>query len=259
MKTLLLATTAFFSLAVSASAADLPRRTVAPVMTLPAFTWTGFYVGLHAGYAFGESDIRTSGNAANTIANVGALARPPSLSFDRHGFIGGGQIGYNMQFGMVVAGIEADISYTDLSTTQNYASPVTFGAALAGTRSNFRQDLEYFGTVRARLGVAFDRALVYATGGLAYGDASYQADFFTSAGALQFNGRKSDVEIGYTIGGGVEYAFTDNITFKGEYLYYDLGSQKVLVNAVPGVGLNSYSSRFETDGHIARVGVNYKF
>jgi outer membrane immunogenic protein len=259
MKTLLLSTVTLFGLTALASAADLPSRSVAPIMTVPAFTWTGFYVGVHAGYAFGESDIRTSGNAANTIANVGALARPPSLSFDQHGFIGGGQIGYNMQFGMFVAGIEADISYTDRSTTQSYFSPVTFGAALAGTRSTFSQDLEYFGTVRGRLGVAFDRALIYATGGLAYGEVSYQADFFNSPGALQFTGRKSGVEVGYTIGAGVEYAFTNNITLKAEYLYYDLGSQDVLVNAIPGVGLNSYTSRFETNGHIARVGLNYKF
>jgi outer membrane immunogenic protein len=263
VKKLLLSTAALLGLTLTAGAADLPRRTVAPmvspIVAVPVFTWTGFYVGVHAGYSFGEADIRTSGNAANTIANVGALARPPSLSFDQDGFMGGAQIGYNMQFGMFVAGIEADISYTDLSTTQSYFSPTTFGAALAGTRSTFSQDLEYLGTVRARLGVAFGRALVYATGGLAYGDVSYRADFFTSGGALQFNGSKSGVEVGYTLGAGVEYAFTNNLTLKAEYLYYDLGSQNVVVNAIPGVGLNSYTSRFETEGHIGRVGLNYKF
>jgi outer membrane immunogenic protein len=262
MKTLTLSAAALVALAVSANAADLPRRTVAPIapiVSVPVFTWTGFYVGVHAGYAFSEADIRTSGNAANTIANVGALARPPGVSFDQDGFIGGAQIGYNMQFGMFVAGVEADISYTDLSTRQDYFSPTTFGPALAGTRSTFTQDLEYLGTVRARLGVAFDRALVYVTGGLAYGDVNYNADFFTSGGALQFNGSKSGVEVGYTIGAGVEYAFTNNLTLKAEYLYYDLGSQNVVVNAIPGVGLNSYTSRFETEGHIARVGLNYKF
>jgi outer membrane immunogenic protein len=262
VKQLLLSTIALAGLTVAAGAADLPRRAVAPIapiMTVPVFTWTGFYVGVHAGYAFSESDIRTQGNAANTIANVGALARPPSLSFDQDGFIGGAQIGYNLQFGAFVAGVEADISYTDLGTSTDYRSPVTFGAALAGTRSTFSQDLEYLGTVRARLGVAFGRALVYATGGLAYGDVNYQADFFNSPGALQFTGRKSGVEVGYTIGAGVEYAFTNNLTLKAEYLYYDLGSQNVVVNAIPGVGLNSYTSRFETEGHIARVGLNYKF
>jgi outer membrane immunogenic protein len=262
MKKFVLSTVALMGLTVAAGAADLPARSMAPmapVMSVPVFSWSGFYAGLHAGYAFGESDIRTRGNAANTIANVNALARPPSLSFDQDGFMGGAQIGYNMQFGMFVAGVEADISYTDLSTTQSYSSPVTFGAALAGTQSTFSQDLEYLGTVRARLGVAFDRTLVYVTGGLAYGDVSYDANFFNSAGALQFAGRKSEVEVGYAVGAGVEYAFTNKLTLKAEYLYYDLGSRNVVVNAIPGVGLNSYTSRFETDGHIARVGLNFKF
>ncbi len=262
MTKLILSAAALLALTASAGAADLPRRAVAPVapiLAVPVFTWTGFYVGVHAGYGFGDTDIRTSGNATNTIANVNALARPPGLSTDRDGFIGGAQIGYNLQFGMFVAGIEADLSYTDLSSTTEYRSPVAFGPALAGTRSSFSQDLEYLGTVRARLGVAFDRLLVYATGGLAFGDVSYQASFFNSPGALQFSGRESDVETGYAVGGGVEYAFTNNLTLKAEYLYYDLGDKDVLVNAVPGVGLNSYTSNFETNGHIARVGVNFKF
>ncbi|KAA2234746.1 outer membrane protein [Salinarimonas soli] len=262
MKKLLLSTVALMGLTVAAGAADLPRRAmapVAPILSVPVFTWTGFYVGVHAGYAFGDSDIRTTGVLQGNINNVNALARPPSLSVDKEGFIGGAQIGFNYQFGMFVAGIEADLSYTDLSETQTYASPTTFGAALAGTRSTLSQDLEYLGTVRARLGVSFDRALVYVTGGLAYGDVSYRADFFTSGGALQFAGRKSDVEVGYTIGAGVEYAFTNNLTLKAEYLYYDLGSRNVQVDSIPGVGTGAYVSRFETDGHIARVGLNYKF
>jgi len=262
MKSLALSAVALVGLTAMASAADLPRRTVAPVapiVSVPVFTWTGFYVGVHAGYAFSESDIRTTGVLQGNIDNVNALARPPSVSSERDGFIGGAQIGFNYQFGMFVAGIEADISYTDLSETQTYFSPRDFGRAVAGTPSTFSQDLEYLGTVRARLGVAFDRALVYVTGGFAYGDVSYRADFLTAGGALQFAGRSSDIEVGYALGAGVEYAFTNNLTLKAEYLYYDLGSKNVTVNSIPGVGTGSYISRFETEGHIARVGLNYKF
>ncbi len=261
MRTPLLSTVALLAFTAAGAAADLPRRAFAPapILAVPVFTWTGFYAGVHAGYGFGDADITTRGNAANTIANVNALARPPELSTDRDGFVGGAQVGFNFQFGMFVAGVEADLSYTDLSTTTDYRSPATFGPALAGTRSTFSQDLDYLGTVRARLGVAFDRLLVYATGGLAFGDVSYEASFFNSPGALQFSGRESDVETGYAVGGGVEYAFTNNLTLKAEYLYYDLGDKDVVVNAIPGVGLNSYTSNFETNGHIARVGVNFKF
>jgi outer membrane immunogenic protein len=259
----LLAATAITTAAISAaSAADVPMRSAPPAPFLapvPVFTWTGFYAGVSAGYGWSDTDITTSGNAANTRANVAALARPPSLSTEQDGFIGGAQVGYNLQFGMFVAGIEADISYTDLSSDVTYASPVTFGAALAGTRSTFSQDLDYLGTVRARVGVAFDRVLVYATGGFAFGGVDYNADFFNSAGVLQFNGNHSDTQVGYTVGGGVEYALTNNLTFKAEYLYYDLGDKNVVVSAIPGVGLNSYTSNFETEGHIARAGVNFKF
>ena len=258
MKSLALSAVALLGLTAMASAADLPRRTVAPVapiVSVPVFTWTGFYVGVHAGYAFSESDVRTTGVLPGNIDNVTLLARPPSLSTEQEGFIGGAQIGFNYQFGMFVAGIEADISYTDLSETQTYLSP----APRAGFRSTVSQELEYLGTVRARLGVAFDRALVYVTGGLAYGDVSYQADFLNQGGALQFAGRSSDLEIGYALGAGVEYAFTNNLTLKAEYLYYDLGSKNVVVDSIPGVGTGSYISRFETEGHIARVGLNYKF
>jgi outer membrane immunogenic protein len=262
MKKLLLSTVAFASLATGALAADLPaRRTVAPApfVAVPVFTWTGFYVGVSAGYAFSETDITTVGTLPGNIANVAALARPPSLSVEQEGFIGGAQVGYNVQFGAFVAGIEADISYTDLSSDVTYASPATFGPALAGTQSSFTQDLEYLGTVRARLGVAFDRLLVYATGGFAFGGVEIDANFLNSAGATQFVGDRSSTQTGYTVGGGVEYAFTNNLTFKAEYLYYDLGDKDVVVNSVPGVGNGSYISKIETDGHIVRAGLNFKF
>jgi hypothetical protein len=96
-------------------------------------------VGVSAGYAFSETDITTVGTLPGNIANVAALARPPSLSVEQEGFIGGAQVGYNVQFGAFVAGIEADISYTDLSSDVTYASPATFGTALAGTRAPSRR------------------------------------------------------------------------------------------------------------------------
>jgi len=261
LKKLSLALAASVALGGTALAADLPRRTVAPVapvMAVPVFTWTGFYVGVHAGYGYADNNISTVGNAANTIANVANLARPPSLSVDNDGFIGGVQAGYNLQFGALVVGVEADISLSDMSSGVSYASPFTFGAALAGTRSEFTQEMDYFGTVRARVGFAFDRAMIYATGGLAYGEVSANANFFNSAGFLQFTGSSSEVEVGYTLGAGLEYAFTNNITLKAEYLYFDLGDRNVVVNATP-LGLNSYTSNFETNGHIVRAGLNFKF
>jgi outer membrane immunogenic protein len=246
---------ALVALGGTALAADLPARkgpVYAPIA--PIFTWTGFYVGVNAGIIFSDNDITTSGNAANTAANVAANRRAASLSNNDEAFTIGGQIGYNYQFGNIVFGVETDLNYTDRSTSTSFLSAL-------GDPSTYTQELDYLGTVRLRIGYAFDRILVYATGGLAYGDVNNSVNFFanTAGNPLQFAGRSGDVEVGYAVGGGIEYAFTNNLSLKAEYLYYDLGKTNVLVNAIPGVGLNSYTAQFKNDGHIVRAGLNYRF
>jgi outer membrane immunogenic protein len=246
-----------------ASAADLGRlpAKAPPIVPAPVWNWTGFYIGAHAGYGFGSDDsVDTTGQAPGNIANVLGGARPASVTLDRDGFIGGGQIGYNWQFAPNwLLGIEADISYTDIRETTNV---VTLPLAGPGTLNNsFSSRLEYLGTVRGRIGYVFDRTLVYATGGLAYGDVRNSVNFFGTAGQLQFTGSTSGIETGYTVGGGIEHAFLPNWTVKGEYLYYDLGRDTVNVAVIPGSGGGGtgYNSTFKNDGHIARIGINYKF
>lgn len=231
---------------------------------ISSFTWTGSYIGINAGYAFdGGGDIDTSGQIAINDATVADGARPARTSLDAGGFIGGAQIGYNWQMSHWVVGVEADIQGLDFEDSRTV---VTTGTAFPGVRNNiFNQELEYLGTVRARLGHAFDRTMVYVTGGLAYGGVEASADFFgpQPANVRQFTGKSSDTEVGYTIGGGIEHAFGSHWTMKFEYLYYDLDDTKVAVNVIPlpmgqGVG-TGYDSEFENNGHIARVGLNYKF
>jgi len=252
----ILASVAFVALAGTAMAADLPsRKGVVAVPYAPAFTWTGFYVGAHVGGIFSDNDIETQGTAANTIANVAASRRPPSVGTDEAGFMGGAQIGYNYQISNWVFGVEADISYTDLKSRVSFLGT-------SGATSVFQQEMEYFGTVRLRAGYAIDRLLVYATGGLAYGDTRNSATFFSAAvpGQIDYLGGNSDTRFGWTIGGGVEYAFTNNLSVKAEYLYYDLGRQSVPVILTPvGPAGGSYVSKFDNTGHIARLGVNYRF
>jgi len=204
----------------TALAADLPSRkgpvSFAPVA--PIFTWTGLYAGVNGGAIFTDNRITSTGTAADTAANIAFSRRPPTVGASEEGFTIGGQIGYNYQFGNFVAGLEADIAYTDLSKTTRFTG--TTNAV-----SVFRQEMDYLGTVRGRLGYAFDRFLVYATGGFAYGDVSNRATFFNAGlpNQIDYAGAKSDVKYGYTVGGGVEYAFTNNLSAKAEYLYYDLG------------------------------------
>lgn len=248
-----------------ALAADLPSRAVAPLAPLPIFTWTGFYVGLNAGYGFSsDTDASLVGQAAPNIATVGAGARPASIGIEREGFIGGAQIGYNFQINQLVLGVEADIQYTDLQETVNVVTALGAGSAFPGTRNNiFNSELEYLGTVRARLGYAFDRTMVFVTGGLAYGEVSTSANLFgpLPANVLQFTGSRSDTEFGWTVGGGVEHAFTNNFSVKAEYLYYDLGNTTVAANVIAGSGGvgTGYDVTFKNTGHIARVGLNYRF
>ncbi|HEY8565756.1 MAG TPA: porin family protein [Beijerinckiaceae bacterium] len=254
----------------AAHAADLPSRVApAPMLPLPpAFTWSGFYVGTYSALISAENKITTQGNAANTIGNVATGRRPAAIDDDRTGRLSGAQIGYNLQFGMFVAGVEADIALANVTPKSVYVSPLA-------DVSYFRSDIDAFGTVRGRLGVALDNVLIYATGGLAGADITDRVAFFRNTDrAFQFVGKKSGVEYGYTVGGGVEialpaslqqYAFVGRllgataVSIKAEYLYYDLGDRNVVVNNIPGVGVNSYTSNFERTGHIGKIGFNYRF
>ena len=115
--------------------------------------------------------------------------------------------------------------------------------------------------MRARAGVAFDRALVYATGGLAYGETTIRGSLTSRDTPPTFaaaNGREGGTDVGFAVGAGVEYAILNNFTIRGEYLYYNLGKQTVAVaqSATPG---NFADYRIESDGHLARFGVNYKY
>lgn len=195
----------------AAGAADLPSRkgpVEAPVYMPPAFTWTGFYVGANAGYGFGQATTNLGGSA------------------DMDGFIGGGQIGYNYQMGQFVLGLETDLQAADLG--------------VSGIGGSIKTD--YFGTVRARAGVAFDRFMPYITGGWAYGNVK------TSVPALGISSDNSHTG-GWALGGGVEYAITNNLIAGVEYLYVDLGEKGVLNNGL----------KVGTDFSVVRARLNYKF
>jgi outer membrane immunogenic protein len=192
-----------------------------------------------------------------------------------NGVVGGGQIGYNWQMQRMVVGLEADIQGTDENGSRSFncpttCSPGTFlgiqlpngtllftpGPAVPATMS---QKIDWFGTVRARAGALVDRkVLVYATGGLAYGEVKASE----AIGVVPAAFSSANTNIGWTVGVGVEGALGSNWTAKLEYLYVDLGkvSGNYLTSfaAFGGGFLNgSYSSRI-TD-NVLRVGVNYKF
>jgi outer membrane immunogenic protein len=257
---------AMISVSGAAFSADLggfpSRAPAAPTFAAPAFNWAGVHLGVNAGYGFGDRRTVTVGTPDfQTLIAPGFV--PGSLTSGAEGFIGGGQVGASAQFGSIVAGVEADIQGAQLKQSASFT-----GLAVLGTRLLTTTDskLDYLGTVRGRLGVAFDRFHVYGTAGLAYGQSTVDSSVTgVDAPTLVWQGSNSRTRTGYVLGTGAEYAFTSNIIARLEYMYFDLGKQGTLAAgnaAVRGVGaLNGidYASSTELKGSIIRGAVSYKF
>ncbi|GAC1331628.1 MAG: porin family protein [Beijerinckiaceae bacterium] len=249
LRKILLSTVAGAAMAGSALAADLPSRKAPPVAYAPAipiFTWTGFYIGANAGGAFRAS----SGNAYNNAFFFGG-ATPvvgTTTTTNNGRFIAGGQAGVNWQVNQFVLGIEGDGQA--LFGGNNNVFPGASGLSKTG----------FLGTVRGRAGIAFDRFLVYGTGGIAFGSSNLPTiavanvagipGFFTGAGG-------NNTRVGYAAGAGVEYAFTNNWSVKLEYLFTDLGrNNRTFVLGGTGAGFTVHNRE---QNHIVRAGLNYKF
>ena len=258
---------------VAAQAADLPTRkeAPAPVFVPPPFTWTGFYVGVNAG-GIAPSGGRGASLLDTNPATSGFLSAdfPGGLGSQSVGFLGGGQAGYNWQTGAFVLGVETDFDGSTLSKSINNTG-TPFGLAAGALSSDFlsvnaKTSLSWLGTTRARLGFVAtpdNRLMIYATGGVAYGGGSSNFSAIDATTGSIFTASPSSTRVGWVVGGGVEYAVTNNITVKGEYLYADLGSSNFTsagngfaAAAFPGVTVNSH---FDYNASIFRAGVNYKF
>ena len=168
----LLAGSAIADIPAAGLAADIPVKAPPPVAAIVS-GWTGFYFGIHGGYGWGGSrDIQTSYLPSPADFN----GQPFSTEIAPKGFLGGGQIGYNLQSGSLVYGVEADFSWSNVEGSAQSAPFLLFGGAPLnnGSSHTFRQELDWFGTVRARLGfLVSPTMLAYVTGGLAYGRTSY--------------------------------------------------------------------------------------
>jgi outer membrane immunogenic protein len=249
----------------TANAADL-RRPVYKAPPPPVWSWTGFYLGANVGYSWGRSNTDIHLTGANTLLTVNFAA---NRSFRMDGVIGGGQLGYNLQNGIWVWGIEADIQASGQkgSTAFTCALLCTSGDAfdeLRNVSGTFEQKLRWFGTLRGRLGVAAGPSVMpYLTGGLAYGGIRTGGTLSgLTVGGLATStsfGPSSVTRTGWTAGAGIEGLLGGGWTVKLEYLYIDLGTVSTVAtfptNAPPLTA--TYNSRI-TD-NIARVGINYLF
>ncbi len=219
---------------VSAFAADLgPGHSVTIAPVAQPFTWTGVYFGALVGYSWGDDPAAYLNPVFDGLA--GSLTTKPQ------GAYGGGEIGYNYQFGNAVLGIEADLEFGNIRAKipdilgDLHDPPGPY--SITGSS-------DYSGSLRARLGYAFDRFLPFITGGYAWAHSKVSSD----------DGPVSDSATlgGWVFGGGLEYAFDQHWSAKAEYLHADFGSHTWFADQV-------YASRSTSRTDSIRFGVNYRF
>ncbi len=214
-----IAVAALLVLPIAAQAADMPQPYVEPAYVAP-FSWTGFYVGVNGGYGWGTS---------NWSGGAGTFKVTPE------GFVGGATIGFNLQTGLWVWGVEGDLDYVDL-----YGAS---GAAAACVNCDVKDT--WLGTLRGRIGYSFDRLLPYVTGGVAYGNLSTSTP----------GGTVDRTKAGWTAGAGVEYTFAGAWSAKFEWLYVDLGSATCSYSTC----VLPTDATVDFMANILRLGVNYHF
>ena len=224
-------TTSMAFISGAAMAADMPVK--APVVAQP-FSWSGCYVGGNVGGAWADIDQSVSFPGVIVIPSSG---RSSSV-------IAGAQAGCNWQFTPSwVFGVEGDFNWLNLKRSHEFSTAVS-GEDTVGSQTT---KLRWLTTVRGRLGYAWDRSMLYVTGGLAGGDV--KSSLSVARGGV-FAGSTSDTRWGWTLGAGYEYAFTRTISGKLEYLHFDLGN--VTVASSP------WDANAKVSGDLVRVGINVK-
>ncbi len=244
--------------------------------------WDGWYIGLNAGGGWGNGDVDFAGDGGgggdrllnSSLGGISSLAPAAyTATLDTQGFTGGAQLGFNWTNGSWLFGVETDIQYSGLEESFLGTDANPHAIILEMERS-----LDWFGTLRARLGLlASPSLLVYATGGLAYGGTDQSASLSRSIAFANFGtggttpltcvsgvpciaDSASSTSTGWALGGGLEFALGGMTTLRAEYMHLDLGSEQLLMTAVaPSTGTGFATADFENTYDVVRVGVNFKF
>jgi outer membrane immunogenic protein len=240
-RALLLSSAMIGIMAVGASAADLGGP-AEEIVAAPALSWTGFYVGAHAGYGWSDKDWTLIDNAGPGLSDqIGTVV----TSHDVDGGLGGVQLGYNYQVNGVVLGLEGDLSWTGMDGYSTWRN----GAGLFRDAST---DIDWIITLAGRVGFTFDRTLIYAKAGVAWADETFShtggsntVRFFTG----------DNTATGWLIGAGLEYAMDQNWSVKAEYDYIDFGDERVSLSE-PG---RTAVFDIDQDVHMLKIGLNYRF
>ena len=231
-----------------AMSVDLPLRPLykAPPPPAVAFGWSGFYVGGHVGYGWGDADIAEFAHSKKVLL--------PARSIDTDGFLGGVQGGWNHQFGPFVLGAELDFSWSDIKGDVTSAILSSQGQGSTSLSSN----ATWIGTATARVGYAWDYFLVYGKIGAAWAQFDYDNNiaFTTHGNTTVGNTSASETRSGWIVGTGLEWAFSGNWSAKAEYNYMDFGSRKVDFGSFRGAPV---SLDIDQRISVVKAGVNYRF
>jgi outer membrane immunogenic protein len=225
--------------------------------------WTGFYLGLNAGYDRDGGYPIPLAPVTASFLNTFVVGQTPShvSSVNPSGFLGGLQSGYDNHLSRsFVGGVVTDIQ--GLGVNDSKAVTTTLGA-FAPSVVRVAQRTDWLLTARAKLGILpIDDFLIYATGGVAVGNGKYTASItFPTLGQITA-GATSQTRVGGVVGAGGQFALTDHLRVSGEYLLYDLGDRTVAINNAPGssfVGVAQATAKFRTQGQIVRAAVDWKF
>lgn len=248
-KTLLASATLLFA-AGAANAADM-------VDVAPVTDWSGFYVGVHGGYGWanfdGSADIVTGEDTPEFLTGFDY-----GQDLDGDGFFAGLQAGFNWQMDSIVLGIEGDISKSWIGADNDVALDLFGDPAIADVNVETDTSIDWFGTARLRAGfLATPDLLLYATGGLAWGSVDTDVDVDVLGFAGDFSDGDSTTHMGWTIGAGLEYAVSEAVSIKAEYLYIDLGEEDVLdVDLVTG---DTLEAEQDVNFHTVKAGLNFRF
>ena len=244
----------------AAWAADLPLSPPPPV---PAFSWTGVDLGFQAGFAWGNGNLKFTG-----FDSSAGLPVDSSVVSTHNGAIGGAHLGCNYEINQWVIGVEGSVDLTSSLNTAVFPAAFGVSSLSASTASNIQ------GSIRARLGYAFDRALIYATGGVAFNDVktSYllignnSGNPGINGGNLVFGSNYfSNAPVGWTVGGGVEYAINDQWSVRGEYRYTNFGTvtnafiDGGALGSTPGLLGSSLNANRRVNQNQVEAGFSYKF
>lgn len=236
--------------AVPARAADIAPGPYLPPPAVTAFDWTGGYVGGNFGGAWGKVGLDPI-----DPADAAACGLVCAFSAGRDGaIIGGPQVGYRFRLGPVVLGVEQDFQWTDVKRDIVFPgfTPAVMGPGWAG--NGVTAKLDWTGATRGTAGVAWDRFLVYAAGGLATG-AMDVSPLYTRPGF----GQESRLHTGWTLGGGLDYALTKDVFLGIEYRYVDLGKETYTLGGLPDANGRYPAGSADVKSHEVLARANVKF